>query len=64
MKVRVVRNREGQVVSLVTLERTSPDEVLVEPVLEEGEETEDIEMTQTDIVNQRLFSASGDESKG
>jgi hypothetical protein len=60
MKVRVVRNREGQVVSLVTLERTSSDEVLVEPVLEEGEETEDIEMTQTDIVNQRLFSASGD----
>ena len=53
-----------QVVSLVAWERTSLDEVLVEPVLEEGEETEDIEMTQTDIVNQRYFGAPGDEAKG
>lgn len=43
MRIRVVRDRDGKVVCAVQAEQTEPGQVLIEPVLEEGERVEDIE---------------------
>jgi len=56
MKVRVVRDRGGQVVAMVAMEPINPDGVVIEPVLEEGEELEDVEATPGELLDpQSLF---------
>lgn len=57
MKVRVVRDRDGQVVTAVQMERTSMDEVLVEPVLEEGQRAEDVHMERSELLDVDTFIA-------
>lgn len=65
MKVRLVRDRDGQVVTAVQLERTAVEEVLVEPVLEEGQEAEDVEMAQSERLDlERLFTTFSKAKKG
>jgi hypothetical protein len=53
-----VRNRDGEVITAVQMEQTSPDEVLVEPVLEEGDEAEDIEVTRSELHDLDRFFAN------
>jgi hypothetical protein len=56
MKVRIVRDREGQVLCIVPLESTG-NEVAVEPQLEEGREAEDVEVSRSDLLNlDRVFA--------
>lgn len=58
MRYRIVRNREGEVVTAVQMEQMSPDEVLVEPVLEEGDEAEDIEVARSELHDLGQFFAN------
>lgn len=57
MKVRIVRDRDGQIVTAVQMERTSMDEVLVEPVLEEGHRAEDVHVERSELLNMDTFTA-------
>jgi len=58
MKVRVVRNREGRVVCAVPLETTGLNEVLVEPELEDGDQSEDVEIAVAELLNtEALFQS-------
>jgi len=55
MQVRLVRDRNGQVVCAVPLRQTSLDEVLVEPVLNDGEETEDVDVSAGELLDLGAF---------
>jgi len=55
MRIRVVRDRDGQFLCAVPLDRSNLDEGLVEPELEEGHEAEDVEVTAGELVNLERF---------
>ena len=55
MKVRIVRDRNGQAVAMVALEPINPEGVDIEPVLEEGEEFEDVEATRRELSDPESF---------
>lgn len=56
MKVQVVRNSEGQIVCAVPVEPTGPNEVLIEPELEDGEQVEEVDVSMSEFLDtQSLF---------
>lgn len=58
MKVRVVRDRDGQVICAVPLEQTGLNELLAEPELEEGQHVEDIEVARSEVLDTERFFAT------
>lgn len=58
MKVRVVRDRGGKVVCVVPMEQTALNEVLVEPVLEDGQQAEDLEVMRSELIDMEGFFAT------
>ena len=65
MRVRVVRNSAGRVVCAVPLETTGLNEVLVEPELEDGDQSEDVEIVAAELLNtDALFESMARPSSG
>ena len=58
MRFRIVRNRQGQVVCAAQMEQTALNEVLAEPVLEEGEQAEDIDVMSSELLDLERFFAT------
>jgi hypothetical protein len=58
VRVQIVRDPDGQVLSAVQMERTAFNEVLVEPVLEEGQQAEVVEVSRSELLDlERLFTS-------
>jgi hypothetical protein len=62
MKVQVVRNGEGQVVCAVPVDPIGPNDVLIEPELEDGEQVEEVDVSMTEFLDtQALFKTYNSE---
>lgn len=55
MKIRVVRDRDGQFVCAVPVDRTNLDEGLVEPELGDGQQVEEVEVAAGELVDVERF---------
>jgi len=53
MRVRVVRDRSGRAVCAVQLEPIERGQVLADPILEDGEQVEDVELSDDSLLDPR-----------
>jgi hypothetical protein len=51
MRIRIVRDSDGQLVCAVPLDRVNANEGLVEPELGDGHQAEDVEVSASELVD-------------